>query len=399
MSPEDVVCDYVDIALRLDRLLPGAVELPVVGRRVEAWSPAAVVRAAGRLAASLPDALGSDRRDFLRGQLTAIEWAARRLAGQDVPYVDEVLAAFGMRIRYGCEDIYRQAHRDIDALLAGPGTTAERLAAHRARDVIPRDLLPAALDAVSAALRGRSALRVPLPDQESVEYRIVDDAPWGALHQYLGQFRSRITVNAGARHRGAQLVQLLAHEAYPGHHVERCRKEAGLVAAGWHEHRMVLANSPQALIAEGAAELGLHAAVGPGWGPFAADVLGEVGLAFDGEVAERLDAATAPLAGVRQDAALLLHQDRASVAEVIAYLRRWLLVDESRAVQLVRFLRHPLWRIYTTAYAEGRPLVRAWFDAAPGAARFRRLLDEPLTPAVLRAEAAPVTRMGGGRTG
>jgi hypothetical protein len=247
-----------------------------------------------------------------------------------------------------------------------------------------------AVRALSDALRERTAQRVALPAEEAVGYRIVDDAPWSALHRYGGGFRSTVTLNAGARIRRAQLAQLVAHEVYPGHHTERCRKEAGLVARGWDEHRVVLANTPQSLIAEGAAELGLWAVVGPGWGRWAADVLAEVGLRFDGELAARVDRQTSVLAAARQDAALMLHGRRASPDDVQAHLRRWLLVDEQRAAEILRFLRHPVWRAYTTTYVEGVALLRRWWERGPSDERLRRLLDEPLTPWALRAETAAV---------
>ncbi|MBO0851683.1 MAG: DUF885 domain-containing protein, partial [Pseudonocardia sp.] len=97
----------------------------------------------------------------------------------------------------------------------------------------------------------------------------------------------------------------------------------------------------------------------------------------------------------RQDAALMLHERRTDPEEVLAYLRRWLLVTEPRATQMLRFMRHPVWRAYTTTYVEGHRLVRAWLAAAapgePAMARFRRLLDEPLTPSAVRAELAGAT--------
>ncbi|MCF8606401.1 DUF885 domain-containing protein, partial [Gordonia sp. HY442] len=53
-----------------------------------------------------------------------------------------------------------------------------------------------------------------------------------------------------------------------------------------------------------------------------------------------------------------------------------------------RFLTSPLWRAYISTYVEGYQLLGRWLDDAPDArlTRFGRLLDEPLTPAVLRAE-------------
>jgi hypothetical protein len=95
---------------------------------------------------------------------------------------------------------------------------------------------------------------------------------------------------------------------------------------------------------------------------------------------------------VRQDAALMLHARGAGEDDVVAYLRRWMLLDEAQARHAVRFLTHPLWRAYTTTYAEGSRLVGAWLAAAPpGAARTRRygrLLREPLLPTRLRQELA-----------
>ncbi len=397
MRAADVVREYLRIAFRLDRLLPGIVD--VVGdaadlceqvRREPQPVPSDLVRAAGMLEKALPGDLGEGRASFLRGQLVACEWAARRLAGQAVPFVDEVAAAFGVRIALGSEDAYRAAHRELDAVLPGAGALPERMAAYRRGDEIPRERLGAAAHALSEALRARTLERLLLVGPESVTYRIVDDAPWSALHHYDGGFRSRITLNAGARLRRAQLPQLLAHEAYPGHHTERCRKEAGLLARGWDEHAVVLATTPQCLVAEGAAELGLQVIVGPGWGRWSAEVLAGVGLSFDGELAERVDAATSVLARARQDAALLLYDRRAPADAVLAHLRRWTLVDDVRAGQVLRFLRHPVWRSYTTAYIEGSALLNRWWEPDPRPERFARLLDEPLTPWAVRAEATSV---------
>lgn len=398
---EDAIRGYLEVAFRLDRLLPGAVDaygrsavLHEQVRRGPRPVPSDLVRAAGSLAAALPADLEAERACFLRGQLVACEWTARRLAGQAVPFVDEVAAAFGVRIAVGSEEAYRAAHRELDAVLPGSGTLAERMADHRRGDEVPRERLGVAVRAVSEALRARMLPMVPLDASESVAYRLVDDAPWSALHRYEGGFRSRITINAGARVRRAQLPQLLAHEVYPGHHTERCRKEAGLVARGWAEHAVVLANTPQSLVAEGAGELGLRAVVGPGWGRWSADVLAGVGLPFDGELAERVAAATSVLARVRQDAALMLHDRRVPAGLVATYMRRWLLLDDEGAGRVIRFLRHPLWRAYTTAYVEGSALLHRWWEQDPGPDRFRRLLDEPLTPSVLRADISSV-RPGG----
>jgi hypothetical protein len=143
-------------------------------------------------------------------------------------------------------------------------------------------------------------------------------------------------------------------------------------------------------MAEGLADLGIAASVGEGWGPWAAEILGDLGLRFDGHLAERVAAAAAPLNRVRQDAAILLHDRGADADDVVAYLQRWSLVSSERATQQLRFLTHPLWRAYISTYIEGFDLLSRWLADRPEgqsvADRFIRLLDEPLTPRAVAGE-------------
>ena len=103
---------------------------------------------------------------------------------------------------------------------------------------------------------------------------------------------------------------------------------------------------------------------------------------------EAVEAVMARLAPVRQDAALMLHAEHRPDAEVVAHLRRWLLVDEARARRMLEFLAHPRWRTHTTTYVEGARLLRPWLLAGSGAdpvtARLAHVLDDPPTPEELR---------------
>src|SRR5262249_42695726 len=148
----------------------------------------------------------------------------------------------------------------------------------------------------------------PLPAGETVTYEVVTDQPWSGFNFYEGNYHSRVAVNADLRQQMSHLPRLEAHESYPGHHTEHCRKEAGLVERrGYAEQTIFLVNTPQCLMAEGLADLALHAAIGPGWGVWAAEIYADLGLRFDGERAEAVSEASAALADARQDAALMLH--------------------------------------------------------------------------------------------
>ena len=115
-----------------------------------------------------------------------------------------------------------------------------------------------------------------------------------------------------------------------------------------------------------------------------------MGPSFDPDLAEAVEVASRPLNTVRQNAAILLHDRGADPEDVIAYQRRWSLASEEQARQRLRFMTDPLWRAYTSTYVEGDRLLRPWLEARdPGTTalqRFQRLLDEPLTPAVVQAE-------------
>lgn len=409
MQPGTLIRDYLMLGLRFDRIEEGYVDAftgdPELRRLVAdepAPEPAQLLRQAERLLAELPQVPRSSagpggftgqRAAFIGAHLRALACAARKFAGEPVGFVQEVRDYFDVEVARGDPDRYRAAHARLDEVLGGSGPLAERMEAHRSAEEIPPQRLEECIHAFSSALRDRVRASYPLPDNETVVYEVVTDKPWSGFNYYEGDYRSRVAVNADLKQQMSNLPRLVAHESYPGHHTEHCRKEAGLVGGlGQDEQTIFLVNTPQCLMAEGLADLALYAAVGPGWGRWAAEIYADLGLRFDGERAEALSEASAALADVRQDAALMLHDEHRDADEVVAFLQRWLLVNDTRARQALRFLSSPLWRAYTSTYVEGYRLLRGWLDERPAGVglteRFGRLLDEPLIPSALRADAA-----------
>jgi hypothetical protein len=402
MDADTLIRDYLLLGLRFDRIEEGYVDSftgdPAL-RRVVADEPAPdaadLARQAQRLHHALPDVprradFDDGRAAYLGAHLRALACAGRKFAGEDVGFVDEVHDYFDVEITRGDADRYREAHIKLDAALGGTGSLAERMQADRRADEIPPARLGECIEAFSSALRDRVRAEFPLTHSETIVYEIVTDKPWSGFNYYHGDYRSTVAINADLKQQMSNLPRLVAHESYPGHHTEHCRKEAGLVAGlGQLEQTIFLVNTPQCLMAEGLADLALYAAIGPDWGAWAAEIYADLGLRFDGARAQAISAAGAMLADVRQDAALMLHDEHRDVDDVVAFLQRWLLVDDDRARQMLRFLSSPLWRAYTSTYVEGYRLLRAWLDDAPAGvsrtARFGRLLDEPLIPSALRA--------------
>ncbi|MCP9270705.1 DUF885 domain-containing protein [Mycolicibacterium arenosum] len=412
MDATTVIGEYLKLGLRFDRIEEGYVDSftgdPALRAAVAdepAPDPAELARQADRLigevaAVDSSGGLEAQRADYLTAHLRALACAGRKFAGEDVGFVDEVREYFDVEIRKGDPDTYREAHRKLDEAIGGSGPLAERMQAHRTSEEIPPERLEECIHAFSSALRDRVRAEYPLPDSETITYEIVTDKPWSGFNYYEGDYRSTVAVNADLKQQMSNLPRLVAHESYPGHHTEHCRKELGLVAGrNQTEQTIFLVNTPQCLMAEGLADLALYAAIGDGaseatgghagWGPWAAEIYADLGLRFDGERAAAVSEAAAALADVRQDAALMLHDEHRDVDDVVAFLQRWQLTSEARARQSMKFLSSPLWRAYTSTYVEGYRLLRGWLDARPADVsltdRFGRLLDEPLVPSALRA--------------
>jgi hypothetical protein len=400
-DPEGIARAYVTLGLRLGRVVPGLVDAfvgdPGLTRAVDAEprpDPGTLRRDAAALRRRLARAPlpGEARTEYLDAQLAACEVIAARAAGEEIGVVEEIRDCLGVEVTPGEPEAYRAAHaRLADVLDTDVPRLPGALAAFRERDRVAPEHLRPGIAAMTAALRERTRDTVGLPAGEGVDLEIVTGVPWAGFARRVARAHSVVQVSREAGHRRAHLPLLAAHEAYPGHHTETSRIE--LAAAPAPERTLFLARTPQSLVAEGAAECGLEAVVGPGWGTWAAAHLAAAGVpttAADGALGEAVEDAMVPLGAVRQDAALLLHGGRASDREeqARAHLRRWLLIDDARARRMLEFLAHPRWRIHTTTYVEGARLARSWLAVRPAGepagSRFAQLLDEPWTPARLQ---------------
>jgi hypothetical protein len=389
---------YLRLGLAFDRLERGFVDAwtgpAAVRAEVESGpvpSAAELARCARELLAELPSAgLSPERTAFLDGQLTGLETSARVMAGEPVAYLDQVEAYFQVRPALADPSSYDQAHRELDELLPGDGSLIERYTTYRDTASVPPPRLGEAVREWSTLLRERARDAFPLPDEEAVEYEIVTDRPWAGFNYYLGGFRSTVAINADLPVGLGALPALVAHESYPGHHTERCRKQARL--PDLPELDLWLVNTPENLLAEGLADLGLAGLGLDDWGPLAVELYADLGISYDGERGRRIACAAGALGAVRQDAAILLHDRRASAEQAEAHLARWALLSPERVRKSVSFLTDPLWRAYISTYVEGERLLSRWLEARPAGTpvgeRFARLLDEQLTPARLQAELA-----------
>jgi hypothetical protein len=382
---------YLELGLRLGRHVDGFVDAyygpAELAARVDAEavrSARALVGDAARLLVDLDagvdgDALDAARRRWIRAQVLGLHTSARKLAGEPIAYADEVEACYGVRPAPVPDDVLAAAHRVLDDALPGSGPLAERYVAWREAHAVPPDRLEPAIRSFADDFAERTDRLFGLPEGEHVDWELVTDRPWSGFNYYLGGFRSRVAINVDLPVLSASLAHLVAHEAYPGHHTEHSRKEAGLVRRRrWLEETIFLVGTPQCLLAEGLADLGLEVLLGRRPEAVIAGHLHPLGIRYDAEVIAAVAEAGEALSAVRANAAWQLHQDGRPVDEVVDYLERWALLSRARAEKSVEFLTDPTWRAYISCYVEGLPLCRRYVDGDP--ARFARLVTEQLLP-------------------
>ncbi len=400
MADEPTVVErYLTLGLALGRHVDGLVDAyygpPELATRAADRSPRPPAELAGearRLLADLyagvplDDAPGGEndtRRRWLAAQVTGLATTARRLAGEPVAYADEVEACYGVRPEPVPEDAFADAHRRLDEVLPGSGALADRLVSWREAHAVAPERLLGAVNSLSDDLRERTKTLIGLPEGEQVHFELVHDQPWSGFNWYHGDLRSTVAVNTDLPVLSLGLPHLVAHEVYPGHHTEHTRKEVGLVRGRrWVEETIFLVGTPQCLVAEGLADLGLEVLVGRDHQRFAAEHFAALGIRYDADVAGQVAEAGEVLAGARANAAFRLHADGADPVTVTDELARWALLAPQRAAKAVEFLVHPTWRAYVTCYVDGLRLCRSFVGGEPS--RFVRLVTDQLVPADLQ---------------
>lgn len=403
--PDTVARDYLLLALRLDQRIPGLVDGYFGPAEIKAqvdteqFHPPARLRddAAAlrdRLAAEIPE---PDRRAWLDVQLAALETHAAALAGEPLPYLEHVARCFAFAPPRHPDAEFDAAAAQIDTLLPGAAPLADRLEAWDSQFEIALDRVEAVVAWLVERFRDRAASLFGLPDGEDLRVSLVTGQPWSAYNWFDGGRRSRVDINTDLPRRAAELAHTVAHETYPGHHLEHAWKEADLVdRAGRLEASILLINTPECLVSEGLADLGRRFAVPPGEeADLVVEAYARAGLPIArdpiaareaAELTVALDAHRRALSATRGNAAILRHADGRSHDEVLTYLRDVGRYAPASAAKRLAFIEHPLWRTYVFVYAEGEALLARWLDAVSErerVARFGRLLHEQLTPAAV----------------
>jgi len=386
---------FVELALSIDQHFSGYVDAyygpPEIPKTLERKGKIPLKELEG-IASDLFNSINQDsslssaRKEYLTGEVGAMQTTLRILQGEAPGFIEEVQSLYGLTPTWTEETIFKETHKKLDELFPGNDPLADKLQTFKEQLMISTENAVPIINQLADELRARTQQRFPLPADEYCEYKFVNDKPWGAYNWYLGNYRSRIEINLDNPIRVYTLPHFISHEAYPGHHTEHSIKEQKFYRElGYLEYSILLSNTPAAVISEGIAEYALELVFSPEeLVDIYQQILDETGLSnYNGQlIYEFIHIANLPLRKVGDNKLLLLHDRGASDDEVIAYGRRYGLSSEKEAQKSIQFAKDPLWRSYGFNYSLGYELISKLLSSVENKDQmFARLLQEPMTPA------------------
>ncbi len=399
---DDVALRYLLLALRLGRHHPGLADSytgpPEIAEAVAGEDPIPPAELHGealRLADAVADLatntpLERRRATWLSDQLVALSALARHADGEEIGFVDLAEELFDIELRPEPEGTFAAARRMIDAALPGAGSLQARLLEHeRSATLPPEEVLPT-LRSLAETMRSRTRAQLWLPPGESVVIEALEGEQWVAEMRYVGSRRSLVRVNLELPVSLSRVLELAAHECYPGHHAEAVVKDALLVAAGYGEASLQLDLAPEAVVREGMATYAREVVMSDA--ELAAElerVARRLGLnvAVGAEmIVQRAQRLLTPVIG---NATLQLHVDGRTPKAVHRYLAEVGLMADAQLEATFSLVSDPTWGSYFFTYIEGRRLVGEWLEAHGQIHGYGRLLAEQQTPASMRSELAP----------
>lgn len=340
------------------------------------------------------------RKSYLKNQLGSLTARARLLQGEQMSFDDEARALYDVEPPHYSESDFAPVLKIMDGLLpAGPGTLAQRYNQYIEQFSVPAARLETVMRTAIGVSQYRSAAHLKLPPGERFDLAFVSSKPWSAYNWYQGNYVSRIEVNTDLPIPISRVIELAAHEGYPGHHVYNGLLEQALVhGRGWPEYQVYALFSPQSFIAEGTADFGI-CMIYPGNQrlEFARELFQIAGLDIKqaANYLQVVDAAKA-LAPAAIEAARRYLDGELDDDSLVAWLQRYTLASPARAAQRLAFIKR--YRSYIINYSYGEELVRDFVeregDKTPGSAKqwqaFSLLLTTPRTPTTLQADPVPL---------
>ena len=282
---------------------------------------------------------------------------------------------------------------ELDALVPGKGSTADRVNAFRNQFAIPKDKLKPVFDRAIAECRTRTQKYFDLPKTEKFRMEFVNNKAWSGYNYYQGNYESLIQINTDFPITIDRAVDLGCHEGYPGHHVWNLFIERELVGKrGWIEYSVNPLFGPFGPLAEGSGNFGIELAFpGDEKMTFETEVLFPMAGLDTKEASKfnRILELESKLSHATNDIARRYLDGELSKEEAVPLIQKYYLQSYEKSEQRLRFMEK--YRGYVINYNIGQDIVRAYVADAgetPEAkwAAFRDMLTIPLTPSDMQSK-------------
>ena len=392
-SLEAVARNYVLLVLRIDQHIPGFNDYyygpPEWKQRVEQEGkvPAEELRRELReLLVYVDGARGNPARlGWLRKQLVALDANLRKLQGEKLSIAEQAQLMFDLQVTPPAEAELGAALTEMDRLLPGKGSLAQRYDAWRNQFRVPASKLPEAYQLALELTRQRTHALLLSPADEKVELRFVQSKSWSAYNWFQGHAQSRIEVNTDLPASGLTIFDFTAHEAYPGHHTDLTTREQRLYhELGYVEWCVSPLYTPATTMAEAAAEVGRDVLMSEdeklAWHR---DVFSPaVGIQNDDvELWGKLKRPLEEMGRARAAVPFMLFDEGKSDEEIVAFLEKYALMSPDRARKVIQFDRE--WGAYSFNYTVGRGILRRYLASGHARAKFVQLLITPSYPSLI----------------
>lgn len=330
------------------------------------------------------------RAGWMSSQLRAFGRRIKIFSGERKSFDDESRDLFGVVAPTYPESHYQKLVSELDGLLPGTGTTAERFQQLANHFIIPKNKLDTVFKTAIAESRKRTLAHYKLPTNENCTLEYVTGKPWSGYNWYKGGYQSDIQINTDTDIFIERAIDVASHESYPGHHVYNMLLEKNLYHdKGWLEISLYPLFSPQSLIAEGSANYGIDLAF-PGKEKI--NFAGNVLLPLAGIDTAGLDIyfkalrLKGNLNFVRNEVGRGLLDKGMSEAEALRWLMQYGLNNEETALKSISFIKK--YGSYVLNYNYGLQLVKDYIESKGGTVTatskrwklFEELLSNEVTP-------------------
>ncbi len=385
---------YLELSLQLNKYIPGLIDAYYgsedLKHKIEGQEKPSLSELSS-MCNELLDLIKANefeesRRTYLLKQIQALNTSIKALSGEKFGFLEEVSLCFDIFPEKHDEDKFDEAISKFDEILPGKGSVIERMTLWKNSMAVTKKDLLTLLEASMKEVKQRTLKLFELPASETLEIKLTSQQPWSAYNWYLGNYRSLIEFNTDLPSQITTLVNIMAHEGYPGHHTEHCLKEYLLYRQkGYIEHAVLLVRAPESVIAEGIATFAeeviferkeLLEWVLQHLGPIAQ-------IDFDPELEKEILDAVKELFYVAGNAAYLFYVENMPEDQVVDYVAKYGLMKKEEAKKRISFIKDPLWRPYVYNYTEGYKLVERYLGRPFDLNKFKKLLTEQIVPSQL----------------